>query len=192
MCFLFLLFHYWQLCEVQTTSDENFQMHNQGMRHKAVSIPNTNKHSHSHRHTHTHIQSYTVCIDLWATSLFSPILCTSQGTFLYFSVPHKLDNIKPSIVLYCSLYPYKVIFVYPRTCTHESTNTKQKNLQQWNEHSDRSELHLHITGYGITLALKGDNILVFFMENKFDTISESSLSSKQWLPVFTKCDQLSN
>ena len=56
---------------------------------------------------HTVKHSY---IDLLGTPLFSPmLLCTPQGRFLLFCVTDKFDQIKTSIVLYCSV-PYKVAF----------------------------------------------------------------------------------
>ena len=57
--------------------------------------PPTHTHIQTHTHTHTHTHSYTY-IDLWGTPLFSLFLPCK---------PHKFHGIKPSIVLYCSLYP---------------------------------------------------------------------------------------
>ena len=59
----------------------------------------------SYENTHTHTQTRSHCytctyIDLWSTP--------SYLRFLLLSVPHKFDITKPSIVLYCSLYLYKV------------------------------------------------------------------------------------
>ena len=58
-----------------------------------------------YKHTRTHSYTY---IDLRGMPLIYLIpLCTPQDRFLLRSVPHKFDRIKPSIVLYCYLYPIR-------------------------------------------------------------------------------------
>ena len=97
-------------------------------RHKHI-----HKNKQTHTHTHTRLHSY---------SLHNTLICGvhfvlsypsvyPQGRFILFSTPHKFDRGKPSIVLYCFMYPARYAFVKPQTNKYTKLTSTVVTLCTW-------------------------------------------------------------
>ena len=113
-------------------------------------------HARTHTHTHTHTHRVILYIDLWGTPLFSPVLCTPQGRFLLFSVPHKFWKYK---TIYCALLfyvPYKVAFINTHACAHAHTHTHTHSQMYVYPHTNTCTHTRNISCVVLALSMKNN------------------------------------